>query len=147
MSFSGGCLCGHIRYQIRRERLNAIHCYCGMCRKAHGTAFSTHCVVPPGQLLWSHSGSRRVAYTSSPGACREFCPHCGTHLLVHGQSGDGNLAVPAGTLDGDPELTLLGHMFTEECVSWYHIADDLPQYKQWPPGYGPSIINPDRSPS
>lgn len=136
MSFSGSCLCGKFRYQIDRKHLNAMHCYCAMCRKAHGTAFSTHVIVKPEQLRWTAGDSLR-RFESSPGAFREFCPECGTHLLVHGQSGDGTLAVPAGTLDGKPPLTIIGHMFTEELVPWYAIVDDLPQHERWPPGFGP----------
>ena len=138
MPFLGGCLCGSHRYQIERQRLSAIHCYCAMCRKAHGTAFSTHAIVPPKQLTWLSDRTKLVALESSKNAFREFCPNCGSHLLVHGQSGDTNLAIPAGTLDGDPELTILGHMYTDALVSWYRISDDLPQYQQWPPGYGPN---------
>ena len=136
MSFRGSCLCGRFRYEIDRRHLNAMHCYCGMCRKAHGTAFSTHVVMRPDQLAWTDSPAAPRAYESSPGAYREFCPSCGTHLRVHGQSGDGTIAVPAGTLDGDPPLTVLGHMFTGERVSWYRISDDLPQHEGWPPGFG-----------
>lgn len=136
MSFAGGCLCGAIRYRIDRRHLNAVHCYCGMCRKAHGTAFSTHAVARPDQIQWlSGAGSLKV-YESSPGAVRAFCPLCGTHLLVHGQTGDGSHAVPAGTLDGDPPLTLIGHIFTADRVNWYQIADDLPQHAGWPPEFG-----------
>ena len=136
MSFAGGCLCGDVRYRIERRHLNAMHCYCGMCRKAHGTAFSTHAVMRPDQLIWLAGEKRLVSYESSPGAVRAFCPRCGTHLLVHGQTGDGTYAVPAGTLDGDPPLTLTGHMFTADRVGWYEIQDDLPQHVGWPPGLG-----------
>ncbi len=134
--FAGGCLCGAIRYEISRKYLNAMHCYCQMCRRAHGTAFSTHLIVKPQQLAWTRGRLR--PYESSPDAYREFCQDCGSHMLVHGQSGDGTLSVPAGTLDGDPPITIIGHMYTEELVGWYEIADDLPQHKQWPPGFGNS---------
>jgi len=134
MSFEGGCLCGAIRYRIARKHLNAVHCYCGMCRKAHGTAFSTHAVARPDQIEWLQGEGSLVSYESSPGAHRAFCPVCGTHLLVHGQTGDGTFAVPAGTLDDDPALTLIGHIFTADRVSWFEIADSLPQHAGWPPG-------------
>ena len=137
MSFDGGCLCGAVRYRIERKHLNAMHCYCGMCRKAHGTAFSTHFMTRPDQLEWLAGRSLLTEYESSPGAVRAFCPRCGTHLLVHGQSGDGNYAIPAGTLDDDPPLTLVGHMFTGDRVGWFRLTDDLPQYEGWPPGFGP----------
>lgn len=140
MSFTGGCLCGAIRYELQRKSLKAIHCYCSMCRKAHGTAFSTHVVARPNQLNWAQGKTLLKAYESSPGAYRAFCERCGTHLLVHGQTGDDTVAVPAGTLDGDPPLTILGHMYTENLVSWFHISDDLPQYLQWPPGAGPNAV-------
>ena len=134
MAFAGGCLCGTVRYQIERKFLNAVHCYCDMCRKAHGTALSTHAVMRPDQLIWHSGESSLQSYESSPNAYRKFCPHCGTHILVHGQTGDGTLAIPAGTLDGDPVLTITGHMFVEERVGWYKIRDDLPQHRGWPPG-------------
>ena len=37
--FTGGCLCGKVRYELRRKFLTGVNCYCQMCRKAHGTAF------------------------------------------------------------------------------------------------------------
>ena len=137
MVYAGGCLCGAIRYELQIPSPKAIHCYCAMCRKAHGTAFSTHVVVQPDQLSWVQGKSRLKAYESSPDAYREFCERCGTHLLVHGQTVDDIVAIPAGTLDGDPPLTILGHMYTESLVSWFQIADDLPQHAQWPPGIEP----------
>jgi hypothetical protein len=135
MSYPGGCLCGAVRYEIARSHINAVHCYCQMCRKAHGTAFSTHAIVRPEQIEWLERG-HLVPYESSKGAYREHCATCGSHLLVHGQSGDDTLAVPVGTLDGDPPVTILSHIFTAERVSWFQISDDLPQHEGWPPGYG-----------
>ncbi len=134
---TGGCLCGQVRYQVQRKHLNAMHCHCQMCRKAHGTAFSTHVITRPEQLLWRGGSAALVPYESSREAFREFCSACGTHILVHGQSGDDTLAIPAGTLDGDPPITILGHMFVEERVGWFVIADALPQHPRWPAGYGP----------
>ena len=135
--FTGRCLCGLHRYEIHRRSLNAMHCYCKMCQRAHGTAFSTHVIVSPKQLTWQTEASKLQSRASSPDAYREFCGNCGTHLLIHGQAGDKTCAIPAGTLDGAPRLNILGHMYTEAKVSWHEISDDLPQYKQWPPGYGP----------
>ena len=137
MAFAGSCLCGAVGYTIHRSHLNAVHCYCGMCRKAHGTAFSTHVIARPDQVSWRSGQDKLVRYQSSATGFREFCGACGTHIVVHGQSGDGTLAFPAGTLDGDPELTIVGHIFAADRVSWYEIADALPQHVAWPPGFGP----------
>ena len=138
MAFDGQCLCGAHQYQIERKFLNAMHCYCEMCRKAHGTAYSTHVIVRPSELVWRTDQHALVQFASSASGFREVCNACGTHMLVHGQSGDGNLAIPAGTVNGKPDVTILGHMFVAELVPWHHIEDTLPQYAQWPPGYGPA---------
>jgi len=105
-----------------------------MCRKAHGTAFSTHAIVRPNQLHWQAGHEMLESFESSAGAYRAFCPVCGTHLLVHGQMGDDTLAIPAGTLDGKPEVTIMGHMYTREIVPWITIHDDRPQHEEWPAG-------------
>lgn len=117
-----------------RRFLNAIHCYCSICRRAHGTGFSTHVVCRPDQF--KIVTGTLIDYESSPSAFRSFCPRCGTHILIQGQSGDGNLAIPAGTLDGLPDLTILAHIFVAEKVDWCQINDGLPQHQGWPPGFG-----------
>jgi hypothetical protein len=37
--YSGGCLCGALRYEAKGEPLFAGHCYCADCRKASGSGF------------------------------------------------------------------------------------------------------------
>jgi len=131
MSFTGGCLCGRARYRLTRKFLNAMHCHCTMCQRVHGGAYSTHLIVQPQQLEWLKGADARTAYESSPGAWREFCTTCGAQLLIHGQSGDGTLALPAGTLDGDPPLTQLGHMFCEDALSWAKPAAGWVAQRLW----------------
>lgn len=136
MSFTGRCLCGAVRYQINRQHLNAMHCHCRMCQQVHGGAYSTHLVVRTEQLEWLAGRESLTAYESSKDAYREFCPGCGSQMLIHGQTGDATLAIPAGTLDGDPPLTELGHMFADESRSWATTNPDQPRHSGWPPGFG-----------
>jgi hypothetical protein len=37
--YTGGCLCGALRYEAVGEPLGSGHCYCGDCRKASGSGF------------------------------------------------------------------------------------------------------------
>jgi hypothetical protein len=37
--YTGGCLCGALRYEADGEPLFAGHCYCADCRKAFGSGF------------------------------------------------------------------------------------------------------------
>jgi len=136
VSFTGRCLCNTVRYQINRKHLNAMHCHCRMCQQVHGGAYSTHLVVRPQQLEWLAGREQLQAYESSPNAFREFCTRCGSQMLIYGQTGDETLAIPAGTLDGDPHLTELGHMFVNSERAWAAPAADLPRHPGWPPGFG-----------
>ena len=132
----GGCLCREVRYRVTRSHISAVHCYCGMCRKAHGGAFSTHAPMRRDQFELIHGVLEKTA--SSEHGVREFCAACGSHILVHGQTLDGSVAVPLGTFDGDPTVSITGHIFVKDKVSWFEIADDLPQHVAWPPGVEPT---------
>ena len=132
MSFAGGCLCGAVRFSVSRSHLAGVHCYCDMCRKAHGGAFSTHVTMRRDQFALTR-GTLKM-YPSSTQGRREFCADCGSHILVHGQTADASVAVPAGCFDGDPPVHITAHIFVAECVSWYEINDSLPQHAGWPPG-------------
>ena len=56
MPYEGGCLCRANRYEILRKHLNAMHCYCEMCREAHGTAMSAHLIIRPEKFRWTAGG-------------------------------------------------------------------------------------------
>jgi Glutathione-dependent formaldehyde-activating enzyme len=45
IDYSGGCLCGAVRYTVTGEIKDVSHCHCSMCRKAHGAAFATYASV------------------------------------------------------------------------------------------------------
>ena len=132
MSVKGSCLCGSIKFRILRSHLAAMHCYCQMCRQAHGGAFSTHVFMRADQFELL-SGQLRL-YPSSEQGRREFCGKCGSHVKVHGQTNDGSVSVPAGLLDSDATINVVGHIFVTDKVTWYEISDSLPQHPYWPQG-------------
>ena len=37
--YTGGCLCGALRYEAFGESIGSGHCYCGDCRRASGSGF------------------------------------------------------------------------------------------------------------
>ncbi len=37
--YTGGCLCGSLRYEAVGEPLGSGHCYCADCRRASGSGF------------------------------------------------------------------------------------------------------------
>lgn len=127
---SGRCLCGAVQFRVHRSFLGGVKCYCRMCRQAHGGPYSLHVAMRRDQFELLEG--RLEVYASSSHGRREFCPQCGSHVLVHGQTADSSVAVPAGLLDA-AEVVVTAHIFVDDLVSWHQIQDDLPQHAAWPP--------------
>lgn len=45
MTMTGSCLCGTVRYAITGAFETVGHCHCSTCRKTHGAAFATWCIL------------------------------------------------------------------------------------------------------
>ncbi|MDB5457236.1 MAG: Gfa-like protein [Caulobacter sp.] len=103
-TYTGGCLCGAVRYEAVGAPLFTGHCYCADCRKASGSgfipflAFASAAVRFSGQTLQFRSRSFRGGE-----AVRNSCPVCGG-LVFGGVVGeDSSHTLYAGSLD-DPSL-------------------------------------------
>ena len=133
MALTGGCLCGAVRYEIAGTLGRTGHCHCSMCRKSHGAAFVTWAMVEPEQFRWTSGTELVTQYESSPGRARCFCSRCGS-ALVSMHCGD-VLEVALGSTDGDPGVRPGEHIFVGSRACWYEIADALPRFEEWPPGF------------
>jgi hypothetical protein len=132
----GSCLCGGVRYQIDGDIGPMAHCYCSMCRKQHGTSLATYVGVKASDFRWVKGQELVAGYQSSPGLQRGFCRTCGSNLPVP-DSAEETLFIPAGTLDDDPGVRPAAHIFVASKAPWVEITDDLPQFDEYPPGFGP----------
>lgn len=137
MALHGSCLCGDVRYEVDGELSLPGHCHCTLCRKAHGAAFGTYAIAPRSQFRWTNGADVLKRYESTPGNYRYFCGRCGSPLAAHLNRGDDTIDVTLGTLDDDPGVRPLGHVFVRSIACWDAITDDLPQFETWPPGMGP----------
>jgi len=131
----GRCLCGTVRYEIDGPFSSMLHCHCSMCRKHHGTAFATWTTAPLAGFRLLSGAESIVRYASSPGFHRCFCRQCGS-VVPEGMPAMGLVIAPAGNLEGDLGITPQFHMFVGSKAAWYTIADDLPQFAEYPPEFG-----------
>ena len=65
-----------------------------------------------------------------------FCKTCGSKM-PRLDPGRGIAVIPFGSLDDDPGALPSRHIYVDDMARWYEITDDLPQYEQWPSGFGP----------
>lgn len=127
----GSCLCKKVRYAIDGPIGPISHCHCLSCRKAHAAAFSTVTRVDTDNFRIESGEEYLTPYESSPGKKRYFCSLCSSQIYAY-KEGDPYYVVRVGTMDDDPGVKPLRHIFVSEKAPWYSIDDKLPQFEQWP---------------
>jgi ADP-ribosyl-[dinitrogen reductase] hydrolase len=69
---------------------------------------------------------------SSPGKLRHFCSVCGSHLVAE-RLGQPHVIVRIATLDEDPGVRPVMHIWTSHDVPWLEY-EAMPAYEEWQPG-------------
>jgi hypothetical protein len=84
-------------------------------------------------------GEELVAQYKVPEAQRftnAFCTRCGGKAPSV-QRARGVVVVPAGTIDTDPLIRPLAHIFVASKAPWFDITDGFTQYQELPPPQSP----------
>jgi hypothetical protein len=132
--YTGGCLCGALRYEAVGDTLLAGHCYCADCRKASGSGFIPFIGVARGNVTFSGQILKHVSKARHGGdAVRNSCAICGG-LVFGGEIDESeSFTIYAGSLD-DP---LLFHptvaIFTRNRPPWAVIPPGLAIFEDMPP--------------
>ena len=124
----GSCLCKRVRFEIQGQLGGTSHCHCTMCRKVTGAAFGTYAEVKNENLKIVSGAELILRYRSSPGVERTFCSRCGSTLQFVSEKNPGKVEIALGTLDDDPGIQVLRHIFVAYKAPWFEITDDLPQF-------------------
>jgi hypothetical protein len=127
VGFSGGCLCGGVRYRIDGVCRDIICCHCENCRRTHGH-FAAYTAVRQSALTLLSQDTLRWYHDASPDTWRGFCERCGASLFWDARDGAGRISVAAGSLDDSGGLKILGHIFMAEAANYYQIDDGLPRF-------------------
>ncbi|MGR8921808.1 MAG: GFA family protein [Gammaproteobacteria bacterium] len=130
----GSCLCGGVRIRVTRPVIAMGNCHCSMCRRQHGTAFSTYAQVAREQLEIEQGEELVADYASSADVERSFCATCGSKLFYRSSSLPEYVWIAAGLFDDDPGIESGYHIFVGSKAPWFDIADDLPQHEAFPAG-------------
>ena len=141
----GSCLCGTVRWSFEGALERMIHCHCRMCRKAHGAPFATYTGGSRAHFRFDGGEEAVTSYESSPGFPRAFCSQCGS--VAPYPVGDEKMAIPAGPLDGDPQIRPSSHIYAKWKAPWHTITDSLPQHDIMPGRDAPRVAQTDPPPS
>lgn len=138
--FTGGCVCGAIRYQCTAEPIAVIHCHCRDCQRSSGTQMSTVLLVPTPAFGLLKGTPRSYPFTADSGNVlhRQFCGDCGAPLFTELKAMPDVWVIKAGSLDNPSWLKPSMHIYCDSAQPWdllYRIPVDidLPRHGKMPP--------------
>jgi hypothetical protein len=133
-TFTGGCLCGAVRYECFADPLFMGNCHCRDCQKAGGGAYDA-CIGLPAAAL-KITGKVKYHDTKAESGntlSRGFCPECGARLFSK-TSGMQDLAmITAGSLDDPSQYKPSIDIFTSSAQPWDYMNPALPKFPKMPP--------------
>jgi hypothetical protein len=102
--FTGGCICGAVRYECGADPIAMGNCHCRDCQRATGSAFAAAVLVP----------TSAVKITGKPAASPDI------------------MSIMAGSLDESSWFRLQADIYTASAQPWDYMNPDLPKFPGLP---------------
>jgi hypothetical protein len=135
-TFSGGCACGAVRYEVSAEPLAMLNCHCRDCQRASGGGASSVVAVPAAAFALV-KGEPRYWFTRGAAghtARRGFCPRCGSPLVAGSSRMPDVVVLKVASLDDPSWFKPMADIWTESAQPWDHMDPALPKVpKDLPP--------------
>ena len=131
--FTGGCLCGRVRYECSADPFFMGNCHCRDCQKATGGAYVPAIAVPvqavkiTGEVKY-YEGRADSGHTFSRG----FCPTCGGRVVGKTTGFPQFILITAGSLDEPSRFKPTMDFFTASAQPWDHMRPELPKFPKQP---------------
>ncbi|KKX30275.1 GFA family protein [Rhizobium sp. LC145] len=106
--FTGGCLCGNVRFAAEGRPYRVGICHCLDCRKHHGALFHASAIFPEDAVT--------IEGETRDYAGRHFCPRCGS--TVFARSGGDEIEMNLGSLDAPNQFTPTYELWTVRRETW-----------------------------
>ena len=132
-SFTGGCVCGAIRYECTSRPIVMLNCHCRDCQQVSGGPF-TPVVYVPAKAFRITQGSLRYYATLSVANGhnkRGFCPDCGSRIT--GAESDRGIGITASSLDDPSWFRPKMNLWVCDAQPWVLLDPKLPSFEQYPP--------------
>ena len=131
--YSGGCLCGQLRYEADGEPLYAGFCCCADCLKASGSGFIPFVGFAGSAVRFTGQTRQFVSKAARGGdSVRNFCPVCGG-LVFGGIVGeDESHTIYAGSLDDPTIFQPQMAIFTRDRPPWVLLPPGLTTFETMP---------------
>ncbi len=117
--FTGGCLCGGVRFVADGAPRRVGVCHCASCRKATGGAFSVYVDFVRDAVVFDRAPA---VFRSSRGVERLFCANCGAALAYRGDGSADEINLHLGAFDAPAAFAPNAVSFEADGLTWARAA-------------------------
>lgn len=123
-TLTGGCRCGHVRYEIREQPWFGFACHCTDCQQLAASAFSLGLAIPESAfrvvqgepLRWTKIGS------SGRPSHQYSCPNCSGWTHTKPELLSNGLVVRPTTVDDHHDFRPVAEIYTRSALPWARLA-------------------------
>lgn len=132
--FSGGCMCGAVRYEVTSEPVAFMLCHCRECQYVSGGEPAAVVVVPKPAFTLKQGTVKGYAVKGESGntVTRQFCPECGTPMFSELGANPDLWAIKAGTMDDASGLKPTAFLWTKSAHHWAHADKAIHGFEKGP---------------
>ena len=134
VKFTGGCLCGTIRYAVNAEPQRIHNCHCDTCRKVTGSAFATNIFVAENDIVITQGKPNSFSHIADSGntVVKEFCSNCGSQLFGHGAGRPGVKNIKVGSIDDASFVQPIANLYVKRALPFTLIDSSLEGFDEMP---------------
>jgi hypothetical protein len=128
----GGCLCGAIRYETRRQPQRVTVCHCTFCQRRTGGALSIHAWFNEQDVTLSgeNPGTYEQRSDESNFFLRlHFCKRCATTVMLTLEKRPEVRLITGGTFDDPRSLEVDCHTWRRSAQTWVCLPDSVTSYE------------------
>ncbi len=129
--FTGGCLCGAIRYEVTSDPIRTAHCHCDDCRRATGSSFATNVFVKEDDLVVLQGELKSYQHPTDSGATmtKEFCGDCGAQLFGYSSGSVGAKGVKVGSIDDASFVRPEIEVYVSRALPFTRLSDETEKFE------------------
>jgi len=132
--YTGGCLCGAVRYTARAEPLAVRACWCRVCQYfAAGNATVNLAFAAASITITGPLSDYASTADSGNHMHRGFCPRCGVQVTSAAEERPQFVVIRAGTLDEPGRIAPQMLIWTSAAPRWATLDPALPRQPGQPP--------------
>jgi hypothetical protein len=134
--FTGGCLCGAVRYRCRGEPQSQGLCQCERCQRQSGSAFLIAVVFAQTNVTLSGDTLNIYTVRDANGAAlhRHFCGTCGSAIMITLDRYPDIRSMMGGTLDDKMRLKPTFSLWCSSAQPWLRLPGDIAAFEAYPDG-------------